>query len=56
MSKGVTGIIAQMPADSNGILMITDGRPIEFPEGIDIFQIRPPAFDEIERTLRDKVK
>jgi hypothetical protein len=56
MSKGVTGIIAQMPADSNGILIITDGRPIDFPEGIDIFQIRPPAFDEIERNLRDKTK
>jgi hypothetical protein len=56
MSKAVTRIISEMPADSNGILMITDGRPIEFPEGIDIFQIRPPAFDEIERTLRDKAK
>jgi len=56
MSKGVTGIINEMPADSNGILLITDGRPIDFPGGIDIFQIRPPAFDEIERNLRDKVK
>ena len=56
MGKDVTRIISEMPADSNGILMITDGRPIDFPEGIDIFQIRPPAFDEIERNLRDKVK
>jgi hypothetical protein len=56
MSKGVTQIISEMPEDSNGILIITDGRPLEFPEGIDIFQIRPPAFDEIERNLRDKVK
>ncbi|MCE8423918.1 MAG: hypothetical protein J5U16_08325 [Candidatus Methanoperedens sp.] len=56
MSKGITGIISEMPSDSNGILMITDGRPIDFPQGIDIFQIRPPAFDEIERALRDKAK
>ncbi len=56
MSKGVTRIIGEMPPDSNGILIITDGRPIDFPEGIEIFQIRPPAFDEIERTLRNKTK
>jgi hypothetical protein len=56
MSKGVTRTLSEMPADSNGILIFTDGRPIDFPEGIDIFQIRPPAFDEIERTLRDKAK
>lgn len=56
MRKLVTGIIDEMPADSNGILIITDGRPIEFPEGIDVFQIRPPAFDEIERNIREKAK
>ncbi|MFA4955826.1 MAG: hypothetical protein WC556_02485 [Candidatus Methanoperedens sp.] len=56
MSKGVTLVINEMPANSNGILIFTDGRPIDFPEGIDVFQIRPPAFDEIERSLRDKVK
>ena len=56
MGKLVTGIIGEMPADSNGILIITDGRPIEFPEGIDVFQIRPPAFDEIERNIREKTK
>jgi hypothetical protein len=56
MSKGVTRVLSEMPADSNGILMITDGRPIDYPEGIDIFQIRPPVFDEIERNLREKAK
>lgn len=56
MGKLVTGIIDEMPADSNGILIITDGRPIEFPEKIDVFQIRPPAFDEIERNIREKAK
>ena len=56
MGKQVTGIIGAMPADSNAILIITDGRPVEFPEGLDVFQIRPPAFDEIERNIRNKVK
>jgi hypothetical protein len=56
MSKGVSRIISEMPEDSSGILLITDGRPIDFPQGIDIFQIRPPAFDEMERDLRNKAK
>ncbi|MCX9083412.1 MAG: hypothetical protein OIN87_01275 [Candidatus Methanoperedens sp.] len=56
LSKDVNRIISEMPADSNGLLMITDGRPIDFPEGIDIFQIRPPAFDEMVRILRNKTK
>jgi len=56
MSKGVTRTISEIPSDSNGVLMFTEGRPIDFPEGIDIFQIRPPAFDEIERTIRDRAK
>lgn len=55
MGKSATRILGELPADSSGILIITDGRPIEFPEGIDIFQIRPPAFDEIERNIREKV-
>ena len=56
MGKSATRIIGELPEDSSGVLIITDGRPVEFPEGIDIFQIRPPAFDEIERILRKKVK
>ncbi|VVB88616.1 Uncharacterised protein [uncultured archaeon] len=52
MSRSVSKLIGEMPDSSNGILIMTDGRPIEFPEGIDVFQIRPPVFDEIERTLR----
>ncbi len=56
MGKSATRILGELPADSCGVLLVTDGRPIEFPEGIDIFQIRPPAFDEIERNIREKVK
>ncbi len=52
MGKSATRILGELPPDSSGVLIITDGRPIEFPEGIDIFQIRPPAFDEIERIIR----
>lgn len=54
MGKSATRILEELPPDSSGVLIITDGRPIEFPEGIDVFQIRPPAFDEIERNIRQK--
>ena len=56
MGKSATRILGELPPDSSGVLIITDGRPIEFPEGIDVFQIRPPAFDEIERNIRQMVK
>jgi hypothetical protein len=56
MGKSATRILGELPPDSSGVLIITDGRPIEFPEGIDVFQIRPPAFDEIERNIRQLVK
>ena len=56
MGKSATRILGELPPDSSGILIITDGRPVEFPEGIDVFQIRPPAFDEIERNIRQMSK
>lgn len=56
MSELVSKIIGELPENANGILIITDGRPIGFPEGMDVFQIRPPAFDEIARNIRDKIK
>lgn len=56
MGKSATRILGELPPDSSGILIITDGRPVEFPEGIDVFQIRPPAFDEIERNIRQMIK
>lgn len=56
MSKFANKLIVELPADNNGILIITDGRPIEFPEDMDVFQIRPPAFDEIARNVRDNIR
>jgi hypothetical protein len=56
MSKFAAKLIGELPADKNGVLIITDGRPIEFPEGMDVFQIRPPAFDEIARNIRDGIR
>jgi len=55
ISKHATGIISELPENANGVLIFTDGRPLEYPQGIDVFQIRPPAFDELERFLRDKM-
>ncbi len=56
MSKLASKIIKELPENANSILIITDGRPIEFPESMDVFQIRPPAFDEIARNIREKIK
>jgi hypothetical protein len=56
MGKSATRVLGELPPDSSGVLIITDGRPVEFPEGIDVFQIRPPAFDEIERDIRKMIK
>jgi len=55
ISKHATGILSELPENSNGILIFTDGRPLEYPQGIDVFQIRPPAFDELSKLLRDKM-
>lgn len=51
--KHATGIISELPENTNGILIFMDGRPLEYPPGIDVFQIRPPAFDELAKLLRD---
>ncbi len=56
MSKLASKLVGELPENANGVLIITDGRPVEFPEGVDVFQIRPPAFDEIARNIRDKIK
>ncbi len=55
ISKHATKILNELPENSNGVLIFTDGRPIDYPVGIDVFQIRPPAFDELARMLRDKI-
>lgn len=56
MGKLALKIINEMPENANGVLIITDGRPIEFPESIDVFQIRPPEFDEIAMSIRENLK
>lgn len=56
MGKLASMLLGELPAETNGVLIMTEGRPIEFPEGIDVFQIRPPAFDEIARNIREKTK
>ena len=55
IGKHATGIISQLPENTNGVLIFTEGRPIEYPAGIDVFQIRPPAFDELSKVLRDRM-
>lgn len=55
IGKHATGMIGELPDNTNGVLIFTDGRPIEYPAGIDVFQIRPPAFDELAKLLRDKM-
>ncbi len=56
MGKIASRLIGELPENANGVLIITEGRPIEFPQGMDVFQIRPPAFDEIARYVREKAK
>jgi len=41
MGKSVTRILGELDSDSNGVLIVTDGRPIEYPEGIDISRSGP---------------
>lgn len=56
MGKIASRLVGELPENANGVLIITEGRPIEFPQGMDVFQIRPPAFDEIARYVREKAK
>lgn len=56
ISNLASKLVGELPTGTNGVLIITDGRPIEFPQDVDVFQIRPPAFDEIARNIREKTK
>jgi hypothetical protein len=53
MSGFVAKLIGEMPEDISGVLIITDERPVEYPQDMDVFMIRPPSFDEITRNIRD---
>jgi hypothetical protein len=53
LSRLVSKLIGEMPEDASGVLIITDERPIEYPQDTDVFMIRPPSFDELARNIRD---
>ncbi len=37
----------------NGLFFVREGHPTQFPKGIEVFNIAPPALDEINRWLRN---
>ncbi len=39
-----------------GLLFITEGHSVQFPIGIEVFSVFPPALDEIHRWLRDQAR
>jgi len=39
--------------DEIGILFMQEGHQVQFPAGIEVFYVAPPALDEINRWLRD---
>ncbi|VVB86801.1 Uncharacterised protein [uncultured archaeon] len=53
MSRLASKLIGEMPDDASGVLIITDERPVEYPQDTDVFMIRPPSFDELARNIRD---
>ncbi len=43
-----------LKADEIGILFMREGHKVQFPPGIEVFYVAPPALDEINRWLRDQ--
>jgi len=41
--------------DEVGILFIREGHMVQFPKGIEVFSVAPPALDEIHRWQRDRL-
>jgi len=39
--------------EENGLLFMREGHQLQFPSGIEVFYVAPPALDEINRWLRD---
>ena len=37
-----------------GVLFIREGHMVQFPKGVDVFSVAPPALDELHRWLRDR--
>jgi hypothetical protein len=42
-----------LKADEIGLLFMQEGHQVQFPRGIEVFYVAPPALDEINRWLRD---
>lgn len=40
--------------DEIGIMFMREGHQVQFPPGIEVFYIAPPALDEIKRWLRHR--
>lgn len=45
-----------LQGDETGILFISQGHSLQFPNDIEVFSVFPPALDEIHRWLRDQVR
>jgi hypothetical protein len=43
-----------LPADGAGVLFVRSDHAIQFPPGIQVFYVSPPALDEIQRWLRER--
>lgn len=39
-----------------GLLLISEGHQVQFPEGVEVFYVSPPALDELHRWLRDRME
>ncbi len=43
-----------LKANEVGILFIREGHMVQFPQGIEVFSVAPPALDEVRRWQRDR--
>ena len=43
-----------LQADEIGVLIMREGHQVQFPPGIQIFYVSPPALDEIQRWFRER--
>jgi len=51
-----TKISDTLKDDEAGLLFIREGHSVQFPSGIEVFSIFPPALDEIHRWYRDQAR
>ena len=43
-------------ASEVGVLLISEGHQVQFPQGVEVFYVAPPALDELQRWLRDDLE